>query len=233
MEQLSANNKYTKMQYEYYENEGITGGMLKENHLMHDANPEYWSILIKETEDPSFLEKTGMELGSGCGRNLANLAPRMKKIDGVDIAPTLTKQAKEYVNSKGYFNCETFVCDGISLNIIKDETYDYILSTITLQHIPVYSIRFNYLSEFYRILKTGGMVSFQMGYGGGHCRTSGYYENNFNALGTNSCHDVRVESPDQIVKDLEKIGFKNIKTLVSNSWSDSHNNWIFVKAFKL
>ena len=69
------------------------------------------------------------------------------------------------------------------------------MSTIVLQHIAVYDIRFQYLEEFFRVLRPGGLLSFQMGYGEGYGK-AGYYDNHYDAESTNSFHDTTVTSPD-------------------------------------
>ena len=62
-------NRYTSMQRAVYEHEGASGNMNKENHGQHNSNPDYWNILVKDTEDPSFLHKVGLDFGCGCGRD--------------------------------------------------------------------------------------------------------------------------------------------------------------------
>ena len=60
-----------------------------------------------------------------------------------------------------------------------------------------------------------------------------YYENNTSALGTNSSNDVAVQDEKEVINHLEDIGFMNIKTKISNSFSDIiHENWIYVLAEK-
>jgi predicted SAM-dependent methyltransferase len=74
------------------------------------------------------------------------------------------------------------------------------MSTIVLQHICVYEIRYNYLKEFYRLLKNDGILSIQMGYGDGHPNTRNYYDNYYDASTTNSGCDVKVTNPEEIIK---------------------------------
>ena len=105
------------------------------------------------------------------------------------------------------------------------------MSTIVLQHIAVYDIRFQYLQEFFRVMKPGGLLSFQMGYGEGYGK-AGYYDNHYHAESTNSAHDTMVTSPEQIGGDLERIGFVDFSYAVRPSFDDGHPNWIFVKAYK-
>lgn len=231
---MDSNNKYTIMQKNYYDNEGVTGNMNRENHMRHNDNPDYWNILVKDTEEPSYREKTGLDFGCGCGRNVMNLITRFKRMDGVDISSELIKTCYENLNKMGYNDDKVsfYTCDGVSLSILNSNTYDFIMSTIVLQHICVYEIRYNYLKEFYRLLKQDGMISIQMGYGNKHPSTRHYYENYYDATGTNSLCDVRVDNPEQIIKDLDEIGFKNITYIIRPSYSDFHGEWIFIKAYK-
>ncbi len=231
---LSSENKYTKMQKTYYDNEGKTGNMNKENHCQHNNNPNYWTILVSDTLNEEYKNKKGLDFGCGCGRNVINLVDRMKRMDGVDISPELVKTCMKNLAELGYDNNKTsfYTCSGVSLDIFDDNTYDFIMSTIVLQHICVYTIRYNYLSEFFRIMKSGGLLSFQMGFGNGHFNTKDYYEDYYDATCTNSGCDVRITDPSQIVEDLKKIGFVNISFQITESFSDFHTEWIFVKAYK-
>ena len=165
---LNPNNRYTKRQIKVYDRAGKSGSMNKENHMFHNNNPDYWDILVKETEG-GFNDKIGLDFGCGCGRNVINLKDRFRRMDGVDISQYLIDQAAE--NTGG--NSKWFVCNGIDLSCIESNQYEFLMSTITLQHIVVYDIRYNYLKEFYRVLKPGGLLSIQMVYQNG---TVGYYK---------------------------------------------------------
>ena len=231
---LASTNKYTQMQKAYYDNEGKTGNMNGQNHRHHNNNPYYWSILTSDTLNPDYRDKIGLDFGCGCGRNVINMINRFKRMDGVDISPELIKTCITNLINMGYDNRKMafYTCDGVSLNIFEDNKYDFIMSTIALQHICVYSIRYNYLKEFFRILKPNGLLSFQMGYGDGHYNTRPYHEDYYDATSTNSGCDVKVSDPSEIVNDLEKIGFINITYQITEPFYDSHKNWIFVKAYK-
>lgn len=230
----TSDNKYTQMQKKYYDNEGVTGNMNKQNHRGHNNNPNYWSILVADTLNPEFKNKVGLDFGCGCGRNVINLVNRFKRMDGVDISPELVKTSIINLANMGFDSrkVQFYACNGVSLNIFENDIYDFIMSTIVLQHICVHTIRYNYLSDFYRILKSGGLLSFQMGFGDGHYNTRDYYEDFYDAESTNSGCDVKVSDPAQIVGDLEKIGFTNVTYEITKSFDDFHNEWIFVKAYK-
>ena len=227
-------NKYTIMQKTYYDNEGVTGNMNRQNHMGHNNNPDYWDILVKDTESPAFLDKVGLDFACGCGRNVFNLVNRFKRMDGVDISTELVKTCINNRNNLDINETKAmfYACDGVSLSVFSDNTYDFIMSTIALQHICVYSIRLNYFKEFFRIMNSGGLLSFQMGFGLGHPSTRDYFEDYYDADSTNSGCDVRVMDPEYIIGDLNKIGFTNITYEISNSYDDAHRQWIFVKAYK-
>ena len=78
------------------------------------------------------------------------------------------------------------------------------------------------------MMKPGGLLSFQMGYGEGYGK-AGYYDNHYHAESTNSAHDTLVTSPAQIGDDLERIGFVDFSYAVRPSFDDGHPNWIFAE----
>jgi len=231
---LESTNNYTRMQQDYYDKEGMNGSMNVQNHSAHNNNPDYWSILVGDTDNKEYLDKVGLDFGCGCGRNILNILPRFKRMDGVDISKYLIRTTRSNLIDKGHLvdNFKLYLCNGIDLSTVPSDEYDFLMSTITLQHICVYAIRYNYLKEFYRVLKSGGLLSFQMGYGEGHPNTKEYEVDGYDASGTNSKCDVKVSSPDQIVKDLESIGFVDITYTIKGSYEDYHKEWIYVKARK-
>jgi len=233
---VDQSNRYTVMQRAFYDREGVTGRMNRENHRGHNANPDYWNILVSETGDPSYKEKVGLDFGCGCGRNVQNMIPRFSRFDGVDISSELVAQAKSNVLKDGVdpSRFALYTCSGVSLDVLKSNEYDFLMSTIVLQHICVHSIRFNYFKEFLRVLKPGGVLSFQMGYGHETMsrKSVDYYANEYGANSTNGCCDTRVESPNQVIDDLRKVGFTECTYVIRPAFDDHHEKWIFVKATK-
>jgi hypothetical protein len=99
----------------------------------------------------------------------------------------------------------------------------------------VHEIRFNILKDIFRVLKPGGKLCFQMGYGGkGEIPTAGYYDNNYNAGSTNGHSDVSIADENDLIDDLvNKIGFKNYKSDIQQTGpGDNHKNWIWVQVEK-
>jgi SAM-dependent methyltransferase len=231
MSVLNTNNPYTTMQRNQYEREADL--MNEENHMFHNANQDYWDILVADTEI-GFRDKLGLDFGCGCGRNIQNLWYRFKSMDGVDISEGNLIHARENIDKAGCPSnrSKLYICNGIDLSNIQSDQYDFVMSTIVLQHIAVHDIRYNYLKEFYRIMREGGLLSFQMGFGEGHGKAA-YHENHYHATATNSLHDAVVTDSSQITDELFEIGFKNITYAIRPPFSDGHPNWIFVKAYKI
>ena len=228
---MDSNNKFTMMQKgQYYSGTN--------NHLNHNDNPDYWEILLGELKDSEkWKDKVAPDFACGKGRNVENMSKlcQWKRIDGIDLSLNniayCTSNYK-HINSNWYCN------NGIDVSDLKDNEYDFIMSTIALQHIPVYDIRRSILSDILRTLKPDGLFSFQMGFGQGLSdplgrKKSSYYDNAWDASGTNSIHDVRVQSQEEVVSDLESIGYKKISTVIKKSFSDAgHPEWIYVKCYK-
>ena len=227
---VSNDNKYTQMQKgQYY------GGT--SNHPEHNSNPNYWDILLSNLKDKEKWDgKNGLDFACGKGRNVTNMLSlcEWNRVDGVDISVKNIEFCKQnYINQ----NSEWYCNNGVDVSDLNDNEYDFIMSTIALQHIPVYDIRKSLITDLLRSLKPNGLFSFQMGFGEGLDsplgRRSSYYDNTYDASGTNSIHDVRVHNEQYVIDDLTNIGYVNVTTEVRESYSDSgHTHWIYVKAYK-
>jgi len=217
---ISSQNKYTKMQKAFYQHvhDPIYGA--KESH-----NKFYgYENLFKGIKTKN---KLALDFGCGLGRSVELYTPIFKRVDGADIhAPYIEKCREMFPKSKFY------VTNGVKLNGVPDSSYDVIFSTVTLQHIPVWKIRFSILEDFYRVLKPGGYISIQMGYGKNPSAVD-YFADFFDAEKTNSGCDVRIEEPHFLEIDLMDIGFDGFKYTTSGPGpSDRHQGWIYFRAKK-
>ena len=220
---LDPSNRYTWMQIEQYhhlasqiwDNEYSSEGELLFNRIEGRFKKHCdwfgYEKLFKNL-DGNLQNKTVLDFGCGLGRNILCYHDRFKQIDGIDICASLLDQTKATLEKKSIKNCNLFVCNGIDLSDISDNSYNLVISTRCLQNICVYSIRYNYFKEFFRVLKPGGRISIQMSYGRGKLNQVGYYRNHWNASGTGGIWDVCIKNPNNIKKDLKTfIGFKNFE----------------------
>jgi len=206
------------------------------NHEEHNTNPDYWNILLGDLKNKENWDgKVALDFACGRGRNVTNMFNLCDwdRVDGVDISEgNISQNKSDYTNQNSNWYCN----NGIDVSDLKDNEYDFIMSTIALQHIPVYDIRKSLITDLLRTLKSGGLFSFQMGYGKEILSTENripYFENHYDANGTNSVCDVRVQNIEDIIKDLQEIGYTNVTTEVRESYSDNgHPEWIYVKAYK-
>jgi ubiquinone/menaquinone biosynthesis C-methylase UbiE len=104
-------------------------------------------------------KKRALDFGCGVGRLSQALAGYFQEVHGVDVAPSMIDLASQY-NRYGD-RCRYHLNDRPSLALFGDDTFDFVYSNITLQHIdPIHSKK--YIKEFVRILAPGGLLVFQM-----------------------------------------------------------------------
>ena len=234
---MDPSNKYTQMQSEAYDREAKTWNLSNLNPVVgsfwaHNNWSDY-EYLFKDIDD--LENKQVLDFGCGPGRNIVKYYNAFKNIDGVDLSQINLDNAKLWIqhNQLNSENIHLFLCNGVDLSAIPDYKYDVVMSTICMQHICVYDIRKNYLKEFFRVLKSGGYITLQMGYGENSPMTVDYYANNYDALGTNRGCDTRITDYKQVESDLNEIGFKNFKHYIRPTGpGDCHPNWIFFSAQK-
>lgn len=100
-----------------------------------------------------------LDFGCGVGRLTQALANYFDQVYGVDIAPSMIELAETY-NHQGN-KCKYFLNNSSNLNQFQDNSFDFIYSNITLQHVsPRYSRI--YLKEFLRLLSKNGILIFQL-----------------------------------------------------------------------
>src|SRR5688572_10464235 len=74
-----------------------------------------------------------LDFGCGVGRLTQALAAYFSRIDGVDIAPTMIERARA-LNRVGD-RCAYHVNSTDDLRLFDDATFDFVYSSITLQHM--------------------------------------------------------------------------------------------------
>lgn len=245
------NNKYSKMQKDYYNdisnryqdnkketlvwdndtdpirNDGTAGEVVGLNEFFNSCE-----FLFNRIDNHD--EKVALDFGCGPGRNISLYSNLFSRIDGVDICDENIDFCRK-IATKRSIDSIFYNCNGYDLSEIERDTYDVVMSFITLQHICVYDIRLNYLKEFNRVLKSGGLLEIQMGYGDTQSPDAvSYFENYYEAETTNGGADVIIKDPQNLIDDLESAGFEQIEYTIETPryFSNHDDRFIFVSAFK-
>jgi 2-polyprenyl-3-methyl-5-hydroxy-6-metoxy-1,4-benzoquinol methylase len=97
---------------------------------------------------------SALDFGCGVGRLTQALAPHFERVLGVDIAPSMI-EAAERLNAHG--DRVAYVLNSRpDLATFGDATFDFVISYVTLQHIPEKEA-LGYVRELIRILKPGAI----------------------------------------------------------------------------
>lgn len=231
---VNKENKYTQMQLNLYN--GLASQWSEENRdpvvgsFDGHNNWNDYEYLFQKLENQS--ELVGLDFACGPGRNIVKYTGRFKRLDGVDISPVNIGKAQSYIANRG-IEAVLYTSTGTDISIVPSNEYDFVMSTIALQHICVYDIRYSIMKDIYRVLKDGGVFTAQMGFGSPSPSTVGYYENYYDAESSNRACDVCIESTEQLEKDLFEIGYKDFNyTIGPVGPGDIHPNWIYFNCTK-
>lgn len=239
---IDADNNFTKLQQQEYDRLARLDVDRNHNGNILQIYDEYFASHLWRYI-PNIRDKDVLDFGCGPGRNLIYYHNKVKSIDGVDIAELNLETARQWIRNNGWnvaqFNL--YKNDGVSLYPILDNSYDVVMSTICMQHISVYDIRFNLLREFHRVLRPGGHVTLQFLYSTQKPNTVSYWSNIADVIGTNGAADCVVSNVDWVIGDLEKIGFNNCNHHITQAFtsdglaprSTDDGEWLFITGQKL
>ncbi|GAB3203268.1 class I SAM-dependent methyltransferase [Geodermatophilus arenarius] len=100
--------------------------------------------------------ETALDFGCGVGRLTQALARHFDRVTGVDIAPSMLAEARRH-DPEG--RCTFVHNEAADLSVFPDDSFDLVLSTIVLQHMPP-ELSLRYAEEFGRVLRPGGLAVF-------------------------------------------------------------------------
>ncbi len=114
---------------------------------------------LKEIKSEPDYSGHALDFGCGVGRLSQALAEKFNLVTGIDIS-------REMINRANTFNkypdkCRYLLNDAVNLAVFNDNTFDFIYSSIVLQHVPRGLIS-GYLTEFGRVIKPGGIILIQL-----------------------------------------------------------------------
>ena len=103
--------------------------------------------------------RRALDFGCGAGRLTQALGEFFDEVTGVDISQAMIELARAH--NRHPERCRFRLNETVGLPGLDDRSYDFIYSSITLQHIPPTHTRV-YLGEFLRLLAPGGLLLFHL-----------------------------------------------------------------------
>jgi SAM-dependent methyltransferase len=219
------------------------------NYGWHEKYP-YEAYLLKRPSNeidavvPIDKTATAVDFGCGTGRMVSRMSKFFERVDGIDVSSYALEYArKEHPNSNFYES------SGSDCGEVPDNTYDFVFNTISIQHIPVRSIRQNIYENLYKAMKPGGAITLQLAYHptyeagvwSSDTEHASYESDFFDAGKTNGHADVVINQQDlgEVRKDFEKLfvdvefRFANVGKLYANLDGEHHanywaNDWLFI-----
>jgi ubiquinone/menaquinone biosynthesis C-methylase UbiE len=112
-----------------------------------------------KSSDVDIRHGKALDFGCGVGRLTQALVNYFDEVYGIDIAPSMIELANKY-NKQGD-KCKYYLNETDNLSLFPDDSFDFIYTNITLQHIEPPYIK-NYIKEFVRVLVPNGLLIFQL-----------------------------------------------------------------------
>lgn len=211
---------YLRMQKaEYAKVFEVLGDRTVVGHYDFHENVPYETLLLHRYGDlrrpifDGFAGRTALDYGCGEGRMIRRLSPLFERVDGVDISDDMVALARERCSGSQIWSTAGSDCAEAA-----DEAYDFVYSTISIQHIGSFDIRDRIIKDLNRVMKSGGKGTLQMLFSKHYpyrnlgmigqvgntlveimpsdAQHAGFFENKFDATRTNSGCDTMIGTQD-------------------------------------
>ncbi|KAH8059596.1 hypothetical protein JL722_5224 [Aureococcus anophagefferens] len=200
---------------------------------------------------PASGGKRALDVACGGGRNVANLLrlAAWDRVGGCDLVARHVEGALAFVGRDGWDRSKFHAWQSAGAGLAAADgrapapvdEYDFVMSTIALQHICVYVVRRGILEDILAALRPGGLVSLQMVYRAPHeapldpARHAPYSERLRRTARTATTTSASTDL-DRVVEDLEDIGFVDVEYEVGG-WHLGYvvsypDQWLIVYARK-
>ena len=139
---------------------GKENGKWNETEFFQTGEDEISSVLaFIESLGRPLNRRMALDFGCGVGRLTQALCRHFDHCRGIDIAPSMVRLARKY--NQYPERCDYLINNSQSLDSLERIDFDFIYSSIVLQHIePVYGTI--YIKELLRRLAPQGILVFQM-----------------------------------------------------------------------
>src|ERR1700719_4895750 len=116
---------------------------------------------IRKHIDPGFAPRTALDFGCGVGRLLMPFAKISQEVVGLDVSPSMLREAQRNCDEQGLQNVRLFRSDD-ALSTLTGP-FDLIHSCIVFQHIPVERGRALF-EKLLQHLRSGGVGAIHLTY---------------------------------------------------------------------
>lgn len=100
-----------------------------------------------------FSTMRALEIGCGAGRETDELAARFMHVTALDVSDEMLNVARQHVTAQNVLFARG---NGVNLNVVPDDSVNFVYSFIVFQHIPDVEVQYTYMREIARVLRPGG-----------------------------------------------------------------------------
>jgi ubiquinone/menaquinone biosynthesis C-methylase UbiE len=164
-------------------------------------------------------EDTFLEIGCGVGRVGKQLAPRVRRWIGCDVAENMLGHARKRLGHMA--NVDLVPIGGTDLAPIPDASVDAVYATVVFMHLDEWD-RWAYVREAFRVLRPGGRFWCD----NVDIRTEDGWKLFLHVAGAftpgqRPAHISRCSTPEELRTYLERAGFHGVRTCERHLWVDA------------